>query len=430
MLSIAMLYLVSLIFLPNLTPAQAGAPQEQRFLQVDAKTKEDRSAIANLGISIEAVRSDSIWGFANQGEIEKLNKNGFKILGNFNAKVARGGHETMFDFPSQDSQFHNYDRLIQALKDLETKNPDLISVSSIGKSLEGRNLWAVHFNSSKADLTSGVSNRPGVVYMGDHHAREHVSVEVPLLFAQYLVAHRNDLEISNLLRTRDIWIIPMVNPDGAEYDVASGSYQMWRKNRRDNKDGTFGVDLNRNYSYQWGTGGSVKDTSSEIYMGPTPFSEPETQAVRDFVRAHNNLKILLSFHTFSELILYPWGHTYDGIGNEKDYNAFQKMATTMAEWNHYTAEQASSLYIASGDTTDWAYGELGIFAFTFELSPSSDTFGTDGFYPGETLIQKVFNDNLQPCLYLLRLADNPYQVLDTPTTTGWLTHYIQPGTVF
>jgi carboxypeptidase T len=160
----------------------------------------------------------------------------------------------------------------------------------------------------------------------------------------------------------------------------------------------------------WGTGGSSDDTSSDIYKGTEPFSEAETQVIRDFVRSHrDNTKILLTFHTFSELILYPWGHSYDGIPKTEDRQVFEKMARTMAQWNGYTPQQASDLYIASGDTTDWAYGELGMFAFTFELSPKSMWNG--GFYPGARIIDQVFEANLKPCLYMIELADNPYRVL-------------------
>ncbi len=396
-----------------------------RFIQIAAKNKEERSAVAQTGVSIEAVRSDSVWVFANSKQISRLKERGFHVLGNFDYKTSRGGHETLFDFPSGDSKFHNYDRMTQELHALQSENPDLVSLTSIGKSLEGRNIWAIHFNTSKDALSQNVSNKPGIVYMGNHHAREHVSLEIPLMLAKHLVDHKNDPQIAQLLENRDVWIIPMVNPDGAEFDISTGSYQWWRKNRRPNGDGTFGVDLNRNYSYEWGTGGSETDTSSETYLGTNPFSEPETQAVRDFVRGHLNLKVLLSFHTFSELILYPWGYTYDGISKTKDQETYKRMATTMAQWNHYTPQQSSALYIASGDTTDWSYGELGIFSFTFELSPSGMEGG--GFYPGQKVIDKVFKDNLQPCLYLLQVAGNPYQVLDSGTENTWLSNYVQPG---
>jgi len=396
---------------------------EMRFLQINAQTKEARSAVASLGVSIEAVYSDSVWAFANEKKIAALDSHGYKILGNFPASVARGGHETGFDFPVADARFHNYERFVKDITDLQARNKDIVAISSVGKSVEGRDIWAIHINSSKADLASGSSAKPGMIYMGNHHAREHLSVEVPLMFAQYLMSHRRDETISKIIEAHDIWFVPMVNPDGVEFDVASGEYQMWRKNRRDNKDGTFGVDLNRNYGFQWGTGGSDTDTSSEVYMGLTPFSEPESMAMKNFVEAHLNAKVLVSFHSYSELILYPWGHKYSPIDNTKDHQVFETMAKTMATWNHYKPEQASSLYIASGDTTDWAYGAHGIFAFTFELSPNNMFDG--GFYPGAAAIDKVFADNLKPCMYMLEKSSDPYQVLES-TPTGMLLNYVEP----
>ncbi len=387
---------------------------EMKFVQIAAQTRESRSAIANQGVSIEFTRSDSVWGFATPQMIRSLKKDGFKILGVHAKEIGRGGHEGVLDFPRADAIYHNYTELTTDLQALERDHPDYAKLVSIGKSVENRDLWAIHLNSSAQELASGSSNKPGAIFMGAHHAREHLSVEVPLKFAQYLLANKNNPRIKNYLDTLDIWIIPMVNPDGAEFDISTGSYQMWRKNRARNNDRTFGVDLNRNYGYQWGTGGSSTNTRSDTYMGPTPFSEPETQAIRDFVTSHLNARVLLSFHTFSELILYPWGHSYDSINKSspRDFQVFKTMAEKMATWNNYTPEQASDLYIASGDTTDWAYGTHGIFAFTFELSPSSMWGG--GFYPGAGMINQAFQDNIEPCLYLLEKAPDPYQVLNPP----------------
>jgi carboxypeptidase T len=397
-----------------------------RFIQVAAKDKYERSAIARLGMSIEAVRSDSVWGFANNREIAKLQKNGFHILGNFPIEIGRGGHEGTFDFPPNDSVYHNYARLLKDLQAIQSANPDIFRLVSIGKSLEGRDLIAVHINTNPNELTGRArSAKPGVIYMGAHHAREHLSVEVPFKLAKYLMDNRRSPVVSPLLDQRDIWIIPMVNPDGAEFDISTGRYAYWRKNRRDNKDGTFGVDLNRNYGYEWGTGGSDTDTDSDVYMGPQPFSEPETQAIRNFVSAQKNTRVLLTFHTFSELILYPWGHTHDPIANTRDLAVFKKMAKTMAQWNHYRPQPSSDLYIASGDTTDWAYGTLGIFAFTFEMSPGSMS-GAGGFYPGPKMIDRAFNDNIKPCLYLLQVAGDPYAVINGTPAQRFLMNYGEP----
>lgn len=387
---------------------------ENRFIQVEAIARNERNQITNDGMSIEFVRSDSVWGFANENAIKKIKKDGFKILSNLDQSIGRGGHDGDFNslnFPPSDRKYHTYAQVSEVLYQLAQKNPDVARVQIIGKTIEKRDILALHLNSTPEALTESTSNKPGVIFMGNHHAREHLSVEVPLMLAEYLLQHRNDPQITAMLNTRDIWILPMINPDGSEYDIEGEHYKFWRKNRRINADGSFGVDLNRNYGFKWGTGGSDSDTTSDIYMGSAPFSEPETLAVRDFITEHANTTILLSFHSYSELILYPWGHSETPIENQRDFAVFKKMAETMATWNHYTPQQSSDLYITSGDTTDWAYGEKGIFAFTFELSPGNLEGG--GFYPGSRMIEQVFKNNLKPCLYLIDLASNPYQVLDS-----------------
>lgn len=384
----------------------------QRFIQVDTKTKVTRTVAETLGMSIEFVRSDSAWGFADSTTIRDLESHGIKILGNFDASIARGGHHGIEGgFPSQDERFHDYSELKAELMRMEKENPEIAKVHVIGKSIEGRDILAIQINTTKASLEAGRSNKPGAIFLGAHHAREHLSVEIPTMMVDYLLKNKSDAKISALLDARDLWFVPMVNPDGAEYDISKGNYLSWRKNRRPNGDGTYGVDLNRNYSYQWGTGGSSTNTNSDVYMGPKPFSEPETQVVKSFVEGHLNAKVLLSFHTFSELILYPWGHKFDSIETKKDLEVFETMAKTMSGWNRYKPQQASDLYIASGDTTDWAYGEHGIFAFTFELTPSSIYDG--GFYPGQKVIDPTFSDNLKPILYMIELADDPYRAVST-----------------
>src|SRR5690606_38787524 len=132
-----------------------------------------------------------------------------------------------------------------------------------------------------------------------------------------------------LLDTREIWIVPMINPDGAEHDIATGSYRMWRKNRRNNGDGTFGVDLNRNYATGWGGPGSSGSTGSDIYRGTHAFSEPETVAVREFVKDRKKATTLISFHTFSELVLWPFGHTNDPVASAADREVFETIGRKM-----------------------------------------------------------------------------------------------------
>jgi carboxypeptidase T len=380
---------------------------------IEAKNKYERTRLSEIGVDVEGLRDQKIFTTASELQIRQISNEGFKVQ-------TLDSH-FFDDFPSKDQKFHNYDELQKELRALEKDHPELLKIESIGKTWENRDQWAVHFNTSPSELKSKSSSKPGIVFLGQHHAREHLSLEVPLMLAQYLATHSKEPALSKLLNQRDIWIIPQVNPDGSEFDIESGKYQYWRKNKRDNQNGTNGVDLNRNYGYQWGTGGSSSTSSSDTYMGPSPFSEPETQNVKRFIDQRPNMRILLSFHTYSELILYPWGYTYDPIVKEKDRKVFETMAKTMAKWNHYTPQQASDLYIASGVTDDWAYGTHGIFAFTFELTPKSVIGG--GFYPGQRAIDPTFRANLKPCLYLIENAGNPYQVLTLSTEQNFSSDY-------
>ncbi len=382
--------------------AHGVTSQDRRhFVTAEAKNKLERDRIAQTGVAIDGVLSDSVTFLANDKELALLKQKEVRFSTVELSKARR-------DFPTEDASFHNYAEMMADLKQIEKENSGIAKIETIGKSLEGREIKAIRISSHPWKDTL-----PTIVFMGCHHAREHLSVEVPLKLAQHLTQnYTRDSRVQELIDSREIWIIPMVNPDGAEYDISSGSqYKWWRKNRRKNSNGTYGVDLNRNYGGSAFAGpGSSNDPSSDTYHGPSAFSEPETQVVRDFVRARKKATILLSFHTFSELILWPWGHTDDEIPNAKDREVFEKMGKTMANWNHYTPQKSSELYLASGDTTDWAYEELKLFAFTFELSPDS-MFG-GGFYPGAEAIEPTFKANLEPALYLIEHAADPYAVLN------------------
>ena len=200
--------------------------------------------------------------------------------------------------------FHSYGEAERELFLLEETYPAIARVYDVGDSLEGRNLYAVKLS----DNVGTDENEAEVLLLGCHHAREWIAVDVPLMIAQHLASHyASDPEIRSLLDQSEVWILPVVNPDGLEYSIHV--YRYWRKNRRDNGNGSFGVDLNRNYGYQWGYDdtGSSGNTNSGIYRGTAPFSEPESLAVRDLVEAHDFLA-LVSYHSYGRIILYPWGY--------------------------------------------------------------------------------------------------------------------------
>lgn len=382
------------------------------MVEIEANNVYERSKIANL-IHIDSVLENRVYAMVNNDDFAALRRHAdIKILSAevFKDEESVKGYfdplRAVVDFPDRDQAFHTYDEMLKALRDLEAAHEGLAEVFSIGKTIENRDIWAIRISDDSGEVT----DKKGIAYMGTHHAREHLSTEIPLLFAKELLDHSQDQpEIKDLLKKIEIFIIPMVNPDGAMHDIENKNYKWWRKNRRANRDGSFGVDLNRNYGFGWGTGGSSTTPSSDIYMGTEAFSEPETQRIRDFFKEHHNITIALSLHTFSELVLYPWGGREEGVGGQEEL-LFKTMAETMAEMNHYTPMQSSELYIASGDTCDWLYGELKVLCFTFELSPSSMFEG--GFYPGAPIIAQVFDDNLEPMLYLANLAENPRKVFE------------------
>jgi carboxypeptidase T len=392
--------------------APSAAPVDGRFWVIlKAGDAPSRSAVANAGISIEELRPGQVGGFATPKALARAKAAGLQVVSAFPISERVGA----LGFPDNDKAYHTYDQTVAALKSLAGKAPDIASLFSIGKTLQGREIWALRLCADAKGQAP--SKLPGALFIGEHHAREHLSNEVPLALAGRLVDQRADADVAKLLATRDIYIIPLLNGDGAEYDVEGDKYHMHRKNMRDNGDGSFGVDLNRNYGWGWGGGGASPDPSDETYRGPSAFSEPETQAVKAFVEARPNLKVLLSYHTFSELVLYPWGGTDSPIDDAQALKAYQTMAEEMGRMTGYTPEQSSALYIASGDLTDWSWGQHKIYSFTFEMTPKSMWDG--GFYPGTAAIAKSVQLNWRPMLYLIDLADDPTRVARSPSAAAF-----------
>ncbi|MCX8159808.1 MAG: M14 family metallopeptidase [Candidatus Saccharicenans sp.] len=302
--------------------------------------------------------------------------------------------------------YHSYRELVSELKSLAAAYPGLARLFIPGKSLENRNIYAL-----KISDNPGLSeNEPGIAFLGGHHAREWISVEVPLLIGRYLLENYNrDARVRELVNSAEIWIVPLVNPDGLEYSILN--YRLWRKNRRLNQDGSYGVDLNRNYSYQWGYDdiGSSPEPFSAVFRGTGPFSEPETEAIRNLFQSHR-ISAAISYHSFSQLILYPWGY-FDQPS--EDELLFQSLAADMAgliaQVNgrvYQTGRAAASLYLTNGDFADWAFGFYRIPAFTIELPPVDLLQG--GFLNSESDIEPIFLENLPAALYLIERAVASY----------------------
>jgi hypothetical protein len=293
-------------------------------------------------------------------------------------------------------------------------HPSLCAVQTIGTSIEGRPIKALK-----------ISNNPGVndpakgdvVIMATHHAREWMSTETALYIAdQLLTRYATDPDVKADVDRLQIWIIPVVNPDGFAFTRTGNRF--WRKNRRDNGDGTRGVDLNRNYGYQWGlNSGSSPDTWVDTYRGTGPFSEPEIAAMRDFLQARTNLKTILTYHSFSELFLRPWAYTTADPPGEPTLAALalRNIAAIQAVHGHLYNENIG--YTSSGETNDFAWGTMRVSGFTPEVRPTAT--GVGGFDPPETEIIPNIEENFAAARALIHDAGvRELWIRDYPGDTG------------
>ncbi len=281
------------------------------------------------------------------------------------------------------------------LDSLIAANPTLLSAKqSIGNTIEGRPMWVVKLS----DNPNVDEDEPEIFFTAAIHAREVITPEVLFYFMDHLLTNYGvDADITNLVNSREIWFLLNVNPDGYYYNqvIAPTGLGMWRKNRRENADLSYGVDLNRNFGYHWGwdNAGSSPTPANETYRGTAAFSEPETQHVRDFMTAHN-FSVAMNFHSYSNLVLYPWG--YDQLLTP-DNDIFSQMADSCAAFNGYTPIPGWGLYVTNGDSDDWEYGEQTtknkVFAMTIEVGSDGD-----GFWPALSRKAQLVSENLQPCL--------------------------------
>lgn len=257
----------------------------------------------------------------------------------------------------------NFYTLAQLLSDLDSMAllfPNLITFKQpIDTALtwEGNAIYYVKI-SDNPTLDEG---EPEVYYSALHHAREPLSMQQLVYYMWYLLEnYQTDSLVKNLVNERELYFVPCVNPDGYLFneltDPQGGGF--WRKNRRDNLDGTYGVDLNRNYDIYWGFDdvGSSPNSFSDVYRGPTPASEPEIQMVTRFINSRQFVTAL-DFHTYGNHLLYPWSHIPDFY--TPDSALYVNLAETYTEFNDYsfgTCNQALN-YIANGGSSDWLYGE-------------------------------------------------------------------------
>ncbi|MET8506055.1 M14 family metallopeptidase [Streptomyces sp. NPDC004787] len=400
------------------TPGARGGEEVIRQYEIAGPaTAAERSALTATGVSVDEVDARSVVVSADARQVAHLKSLGYRPVA-LPAPPDRGASATSalgpLDFPSADAKYHNHAEMNAEIDQRLAAHPSIMSKRVIGKSYQGRDIIAIKIS----DNVATDENEPEVLFTHHQHAREHLTVEMALYLLRELGAgYGTDSRITNMVNNREIWIVPDLNPDGGEYDIAGGSYRSWRKNRQPNSGSTYvGTDLNRNWDYKWGCcGGSSGSKSSETYRGAAPESAPEVKVVADFVRSRvvggkQQIKAGIDFHTYSELVLWPFGWTNADTTTgmtQDDRDAFAKVGQSMAASNGYTPEQSSDLYITDGSIDDYLWGAQKIFAYTFEMYPTSSWDG--GFYPPDEVIERETSRNRDAVLQLLENADCMYR---------------------
>jgi len=403
-----------------LLSAEDNIYQEIRVFHADPSTLQ---SLNNLGIPLDHVRKnkdESLDVVVTMEEAHALLEIGipFDVRQHDLTEyfVTRSMPDIERDFPLG-SMLGNY-TLLEAIAQMDTLRnmyPDFVSEKdSIGTSIEGRTIWAFKVS----DYPSVDEDEPEVLYTGLTHAREPVSMMNLFFFVRWLCEnYSSDPTAEFLVNHREMWFVPIINPDGYVYNetIAPNGGGMHRKNRRPNPDNSNcnngtqqGIDLNRNYSYNWGAdnSGSSGNPCSAVYRGASAFSEPETEAISNFILARQ-FKNVLHYHTYSNVLIHSWG---DGtFPDEPDLSTLREIGAEMTRENGYAVGTGTETigYGVNGDAVDWTYGTAGLISYTPEVGSYADNF-----WPSEDRVIPLCQDQVHSNKIFALVAGSDYIVYD------------------
>ncbi|MDZ7268741.1 MAG: M14 family zinc carboxypeptidase [candidate division KSB1 bacterium] len=284
-------------------------------------------------------------------------------------------------------------------QELVQRYPQLAHLDTIGRSSTGRHpILAIRLTAPRP----GMSDKPAFLISALHHAREPLGVFIcHALMNRLLSNYGSSTRHTRLLDSLEIWLVPIVNPDGYEYLMTSRrEYPWWRKNLRDNNgDGSFdplsdGVDLNRNYGYNWSEGGE-DEPGSWFYRGPEPFSEPEIRALRQLA-LHKRFVMGISYHSYGEAILYPWGNYTPPPDQQLILDIAEKCAARIERFSGPGCYSILPLNGRAGQSSVWMYGALGTVDFIIETG--------EEYFPSLADADRIVEQNLPGAFYLLERA--------------------------
>ncbi|MBK9191482.1 MAG: immune inhibitor A [Crocinitomicaceae bacterium] len=327
--------------------------------------------------------------------------------------------------------FYTYQEFLDELDSMASKYPNIISVKSpisTFTSIEGRPILWVRIS----DNPNSDEAEEEVLYTSLHHSREPASLSQLIFYMWWMLENYtvND-EVTYLIDETEMYFVPMINPDGYVYNETTnpGGGGMHRKNRRNIGTTNKGVDLNRNYSYDWCQTGGSMTPNNDTYCGSAAFSEPETQAIKWFCENHD-FQFAFNAHTHGNLLLFPYG--YDQFVFAPDHDYLQTFTNHMVIYNGYAAIKSSDLYPASGDSDDYMYAaDLGVKPKIFAMTPECSSEGTaNDFWPPQAAIHDICSENIwmnktlahMPHIYGVVTDLDPNQIT---TTTGYFHYEIQ-----
>jgi len=331
--------------------------------------------------------------------------------------------------PSGFAYFHTYAEAVAVIDQTVADHPDLAQKFSIGDSYQGRPIFGLMLT---ANVSAGSQGRPEVVVDSLIHARERASLEMSLYMIGVLTDYYGKTgttlgqRVTRLLDTTVVYVLPVLNPDGAVFDFKGGVFHKWRKNRQPIPNSTeIGIDLNRNFRFMWGCcGGSSANPAKEDYRGPTYFYAPEVVAYRDFIKSHPGLTEALTIHSAARRVLWPYGYTVEDVPDTMavdDHSAMVALAQGIGQRNGFPAIQSSDMYVSDGDGDDWTYHSQGVFRLTLEMSAGA----TRRYYPSLNELNADIARNKRAILWYLEQAGCPYAAAGleatycpTPTTNG------------
>ncbi len=333
----------------------------------------------------------------------------FLLCGSSGSSV-QSNHDAQFTTTGSiyDDRDHytSYDELGTILQGFETQYHQFVKLyNNRGTTYEGRTIWTVKISDNPQ---INEDDEVEVLFVGAHHGNELIANEMAIFIIETITeGYGKDPRITWLVDTHEIWVVPMLNPDGTEYTLNT---EGWRKNRSPNYISevtpgpldpkiyptSYGTDLNRNYDMEWGDpeGSSAYLQRSSTYAGSEPFSELETRAMRDLVLEHN-FSVYMDYHSGIEMILYPWGYTSNPT---PDNAVFERVAEQMSSMTGYEARQGYDLYQTNGDAIDWIYSVSQALAFTVELS--------EEYRPEPSTLLPILENNVKLPLYLTGISAN------------------------